>query len=223
LRKAPSPFAIIECICRKKKSIEGKFCSVTDRKETCLAIGSMAQTVLLSGTGRKIARDEAISILQQNQEQGLVLQPSNTELVEFICSCCGCCCGMLRLHQNLPRPLDFWVSNFHAVVNAGICEGCGACEGWCQVGAVSVAGSGSSRKAVVDLNRCLGCGICIINCPAEAISLLKKPAEAVPPKTREDLYETIMSHKKGRLGKMQLAAKMIIDIVRTGHTKLLGR
>ncbi|MGD9323929.1 MAG: 4Fe-4S ferredoxin, partial [Desulfobacterales bacterium] len=41
LQQAEDPFVIIECICRKKKSIEGKSCEVTDRKETCLAIGSI--------------------------------------------------------------------------------------------------------------------------------------------------------------------------------------
>jgi hypothetical protein len=56
LRQAEEPFVINECICRKKKSIEGTSCDVTDRKETCLAIGSMAQMVLLSCTGREITK-----------------------------------------------------------------------------------------------------------------------------------------------------------------------
>ena len=136
LQQAEEPFVIIECICRKKKSIEGETCDATDRKETCLAIGSMARMVLRSGTGREIARDEAMSIIDQNQKQGLVLQPSNTEKAEFICSCCGCCCGMLGVHKIIPKPLDFWASNFYAVVDTNTCEGCGTCEGWCQVGAV---------------------------------------------------------------------------------------
>ena len=34
LEQAEGPFAIFECICRKKKSIEGGSCKVTDRKET---------------------------------------------------------------------------------------------------------------------------------------------------------------------------------------------
>jgi electron transport complex protein RnfB len=219
LRQAEEPFVINECICRKKKSIEGKSCDVTDRKETCLAIGSMAQMVLLGGTGREITRDEAMSIIEQNQKQGLVLQPSNTEKAEFICSCCGCCCGMLEVHKNIPKPLDFWASNFQAVVDANTCEGCGTCEQWCQVGAVSV--SENKQIAVVDLNRCLGCGVCVSNCPTESISLLKKPTEVRPPQTREDLYEIIMARKKGRLGKLKLTGKMFIDAVRTGQTNLL--
>jgi len=219
LQEAEEPFVIVECICRKKKSIEGKPCHVTDRKETCLAIGSMAQMVLLSGNGREITRDETMSIIEENQKQGLVLQPSNTERAEFICSCCGCCCGMLDLHKNLPKPLDLWASNFQAMVDTKTCEGCGTCEKWCQVGAVTV--SGKIHQAVVDLNRCLGCNVCVSNCPTESLSLFKKPTEVRPPQTREDLYEIIMAKKKGRLGKLKLTGKMFVDAVRTGQTHLL--
>ena len=219
LQQAEDPFVIIECICRKKKSIEGKSCEVTDRKETCLAIGSIAQTVRQSGTGREITRDEALSIIEQNQKQGLVLQPSNTEKAEFICSCCGCCCGMLGVHKNLPKPLDFWASNFQAVVDTNTCVGCGSCEEWCQVEAINV--SENSRQAVIDMNRCLGCGVCVSNCPTESISLLKKSIEVRPPKTREDLYDIIMAKKKGRLEKLKLTGKFFIDAVRTGQTDLI--
>ena len=219
LKQAEAPFVIIECICRKKKSIEGKSCDVTDRKETCLAIGSMARMVLESDTGREITRGEALSILEQNQKQGLVLQPSNTENAEFICSCCGCCCGMLGVHKNLPKPLDFWASNFQAVVDTNTCVGCGSCEEWCQVEAINV--SENSRQAVIDMNRCLGCGVCVSNCPTESISLLKKSIEVRPPKTREDLYDIIMAKKKGRLEKLKLTGKFFIDAVRTGQTDLI--
>jgi electron transport complex protein RnfB len=219
LQQAEEPFVILECICRKKRSIEGKACKVTDRKETCLAIGSMARIALLGGLGREINRDEAMSIMELNQEQGLVLQPSNTEKADFICSCCGCCCGVLEVHKNIPKPLDYWASNFQAKVDTNTCEGCGTCEEWCQVDAVRV--SENKQHAVVDLNRCLGCGVCVSKCPTQSISLFKKPAEIKPPQTREDLYETIMSRKKGRLGKLMLTGKIFIDAVRTGQTNLL--
>jgi len=219
LQQAEEPFVIIECICRKKKSIEGESCKVTDRKETCLAIGGMAQMTLANDVGRKITRDEGMSIIDQNQKEGLVLQPSNTKMAEFICSCCGCCCGMLDLHKNLPKPLDFWATNFHAVVDKNTCEGCGNCEESCQVGAVSV--SEKEQYAVVNLNRCLGCGVCVSNCPTESISLLKKPTEVIPPQTREELIDIIMASKKGRFGKLMLTGKLFFDAVRTGHTHLL--
>lgn len=219
LQQADEPFVINECICRKKKSLEGKACKKTDRKETCLAIGRMAQMALEGGMGRKITRDEAMSIIAQNQKQGLMLQPSNTEKADFICSCCGCCCGLLQVHKILPRPLNYWASNFQAAVDPDTCDGCGACEQRCQVGAVAV--SEEKQHAVVDLQRCLGCGLCVAVCPSKSMFLVKKPAEVRPPRTREDLYEIIMAQKKGRLGKWRLTGKLFVDAIRTGHTHLL--
>ncbi len=219
LQQAEKPFAIFECICRKKNSLEGKTCEITDRKETCLGIGGIARTALLSGSGREITREEAISIIEQNQKQGLVLQPSNTEKAEFICSCCGCCCGMLGIQQTLPKPLDFWVSNFYAAVDSDTCEGCSACVKRCQVDAVSI--SQKKQPAVVDLDRCIGCGVCVPACPTQSITLVKKPAEVRPPQTREELHEIIVAGRKGRLGKLKLTGKLIADSVRTGHMALL--
>jgi ferredoxin len=219
LKQAEGPFVIIECICRKKKGIEGGSCNLTDRKETCLAIHGMAEMLQAGNVGRTISREEALSIIKQNQRDGLVLQPSNTRKAEFICSCCGCCCGMLSIQKSLPKPLDFWSSNFQASVDAGVCIGCGSCEESCQVGAVIV--SDQAQCAIVNLNRCIGCGVCIADCPTEAISLLKKATEVIPPQTREELYDIIMDKKKGKLGKALLTGKLLIDVVRTGQIHLL--
>ncbi|MEJ2097347.1 MAG: 4Fe-4S binding protein [Deltaproteobacteria bacterium] len=221
LQEADGPFVILECICRKKKAMEGEPCKVTDRKEVCLAIGNMAEMTIASDVGRQISKDEAISIIEQNQKEGLVLQPSNTKIAEFICSCCGCCCGMLTLHKNLPKPLNFWATNYHAVVNENECEGCGNCEDSCQVNAVTV--SEKENYAVVNLDRCLGCGVCVSNCPNEAIYLKKKPIEIVPPQTKEELNDIIMKKKKGKLGKFLLTGKLFYDAVLTGQTHLLKK
>ena len=175
LAQAPGPFVVLECICRLKKRMEGQACLVTDRRETCLGFGSIAQTVLEGGNGRAIDRAEALAIIQANQKDGLVLQPSNTAESAFICSCCGCCCGMLQLHRRLPRPVDFWSSNFLAEVDPTVCNGCGICQNRCQVGAVTVAHP--KTPARVDADRCLGCGQCVETCPQQAIVLRKKPRQ----------------------------------------------
>ncbi len=219
LRQAEAPFVVLECICRKKKAISGKPCRVTGRKETCLATGSMAQAALRNGIGREITLEETLATLEANQKEGLVLQPSNTQKAEFICSCCGCCCGMLGMHQGLPKPVDFWASNYYAAVDADACNGCGNCEARCQVGAARV--SEKTKKASVDVNRCIGCGLCVPTCPREAISLKKKPAEASPPKTRDELHDIIMAHKRGRFGKLKLVGKLVLDAIRTGQSYLL--
>jgi electron transport complex protein RnfB len=215
LQDAEDPFVILECICRKKKLMEGKPCKVTDRKEVCLAIGGMAQAAMESNIGRQISRDEAMLVLEQNQKEGLILQPSNTKTAEFVCACCGCCCGMLLLHKNIPKPLNFWATNFHAVVNRNTCEGCGNCEESCQVNAVKV--SEKENYAIVNLDKCIGCGVCVAKCPNESISLMKKPVEVIPPQTREELKDIIMEKKKGKFGKLLLTGKLYYDAFRTGR------
>lgn len=219
VQAADGPFVVVACICRRKKGLEGHTCKVTAREETCLAMGSMAETARVVGSGREISRGEALALLERNQKEGLVLQPSNTQRADFICSCCGCCCGMLRLHQMLPKPLEFWASNFLARVDADACDGCGTCRRRCQVGAVAIDENGGPAK--VNEGRCLGCGVCVPTCKAQAIALVKKPAETAPPQTREDLYATIMAHKKGRLGKWRLTAKLVSDALRNGGLKRL--
>jgi ferredoxin len=219
LKKSNGPFVILDCICRKKKHMAGKDCRMTDRRETCLGMGSIAETVLMSGIGREIARAEAEAIIAANQNDGLILQPSNTAQADFICSCCGCCCGILHMHHSLPRPVDFWAANYFARVDRAACNGCGICTRRCQARAVEVPDK--KKIARVDLNRCLGCGHCIAACPQDAITLEKKNAEVEPPETREALYDILKAQRKGSWGKAKLTGKLVLDMIRTGNTDLL--
>lgn len=200
------PFAVTECICRKTTAMSGKPCGVTSREETCMPIGIWANHAVETGMGRYISREEALDIVRISEEEGLVFQPSNAQKVDFICACCGCCCGMLRTQKMLPRPVDFWATNYEAAVDPEACTGCGVCADRCQVGALTVDGG----AAIVDLKRCIGCGNCVVTCPAGALSLVGKKRETVPPPDSEALYDEIMAHKKGPLGKAMLIARLMM-------------
>jgi electron transport complex protein RnfB len=206
---ASGPFVVLPCICRESAAWKGKPCRKTKRTETCLGFGESAAVVLKRKHGCEISREEVIAILRENEKDGLVLQPSNARNPVFVCSCCGCCCGMLGMQRRLPHPLAFWTANFHAVVDADSCTGCGTCATRCQVDAVAVpdtaggttaagrAAGTSAATAVVDMNRCIGCGVCTTTCAAKAIRLEKNDTEAVPPADEEELYDTIRSGRKG--------------------------
>lgn len=215
LRAADEPFVLVECICRKKAGLKGHPCKVTDRAETCLGMGRMGDSFLRSGNGRRISREEALVLIERNQADGLILQPSNAEKPEFLCSCCGCCCGMLDVHRQLPIPIEFWSANYFAAVEAEKCIGCGACLPRCQAGAVRLGLGG--RPAIIDLTRCLGCGLCVPTCPTGALSLVKKPVEIRPPATMEALHETIEKDKSGLVSKLKVVFKLLLDMVRTGR------
>jgi electron transport complex protein RnfB len=105
--EAPGPFVVLPCICRETHAMQNEPCKKTTRKETCLGFNHMAAMVLARKHGREVSRDEVLAILEQNEKDGLVLQPANTKQPDFICSCCGCCCGMLGIQKMLPRPVDF--------------------------------------------------------------------------------------------------------------------
>ncbi|MHB8907865.1 MAG: 4Fe-4S binding protein [Syntrophales bacterium] len=207
IKNADGPFAIHECICRQKAAMTGEPCKKTSRKETCMSIGDIAKHSIQSAAGRSIGREEALEIARMNESDGLVFQPSNTQKADFICACCGCCCGMLRVQKMLPKPVDFWAANYHASVNVETCSGCGICAERCQVDAVTV--DDRAGTAFVNLDRCIGCGNCVVTCPTGTMSLLRNEKEIVPPQDLEDLYDVIMANKKGTLGKIRLAAKLM--------------
>jgi electron transport complex protein RnfB len=188
------PIVILECVCRAGAEKQGQPCKQTSRKETCMALGDIAKSLAESGKlGRSISKEEALDIMRKNQEDGLVLQPSNTQEPEAICSCCGCCCGLLKIHKMIPNPVSHWATNFFAEVNTELCSGCGECEEECQVDAMKL--DDEKMTATVDLTRCLGCGLCVAVCPENAIELCNKASETVPPPTSEDMMEVIMKNK----------------------------
>jgi ferredoxin len=202
------PIVMHECICRKMAGMKGEPCKKTSRLETCMALGDMARNSIRMGKGRVVSREEALDIAGQNENDGLVLQPSNTQKVDFVCACCGCCCGMLRVHKMLPKPVDFWSSDYYASVNSENCTGCGVCIERCQVNALSF--DEHLGIPTINLDRCIGCGNCVSSCPSAAIFLLQKDKTVVPPLDTQGLYDTIMANKKGKLGKIKLAARLIL-------------
>jgi len=190
IENTDGPLAILECICRKEAELDGNPCQKTSRKETCMALGFWASSDVEFGRARQITKAEALEILKQNEEDGLVLQPNNTQKPEFICSCCGCCCGMLRMQSFMPRPLDYWSSNYYAQVDSEACTACETCIETCQVDAIRL--SAEDTVATIDLERCIGCGNCVPACPTEAMALVKKEAEEAPPETPDDLHDFII-------------------------------
>jgi Na+-translocating ferredoxin:NAD+ oxidoreductase subunit B len=208
INKSAGPFVALKCICRVTNEMNGNICKQTTREETCMGLNDMAASLIRRGLGRKINKEEALRILEMNQDDGLVLQPGNARTPEFICSCCGCCCGMLRLQKMLPYPNDFWATNYMANISADACTGCGICADRCQVNAVTV----SDKLAAVNLDRCIGCGVCVPTCPSGAISLKKKERETVPPANEEELNDKIMVNKKNTLAQWLVFWKAMFKI-----------
>jgi len=188
IEKAEGRIRIGECICRKSMQTAGNTCSVTTRKETCMGFRDFGDLMGRMGWGRSIKKEE---VAAKNEEEGLVLEPSNQQDVQFICSCCGDCCLSLKALKILPRPAEVVASNYYAQVKAELCDGCGICVDRCQMEAVMI----QDTTAKVNRDRCIGCGLCVSKCPPEVIYLVKKGKELVPPKDLGAMFEAIKANR----------------------------
>ena len=186
--------SIAPCICRSTKKLTGEACGKSI--ENCFSFGSHADYYVENGMGRYITTEEAKAIVKQNEEDGLVMQPFNSQKVGGMCSCCGDCCGVLRSLKMHPAPAEMVQSNYFARVDEAECTGCETCVDRCQIEAIEVVDGIST----IDLNRCIGCGLCVTTCPVEAIELIKKPEDQLyePPKTGAETYIRIMQ-ERGKL------------------------
>ncbi len=193
IEKSDGPFAAFGCVCRDGAAARGEPCQKTSRKDTCFAMGDGIKKAIDEGFLRGLSKEEALGVLCMNEEDGLVLQPANAINPDFICSCCGDCCGILQLQKAVPNPSSFWSSNFFAEVDSDLCSGCETCVERCQVEAMKM----DEEKGIsyVNLERCIGCGNCVPTCPSEAIKLVKKDNEQIPPKDYAEMIEVIMEAK----------------------------
>ncbi|HMF31583.1 MAG TPA: 4Fe-4S dicluster domain-containing protein [Candidatus Lokiarchaeia archaeon] len=191
---------VTECICKKIGDMRDIPCSRTSRREICLYFRKYAETFLREHWGREITKEEALEIARQNEQDGLILQPSNDQNPQGICACCSCCCGILSMLKVLPKPAKLVASNYFAEADSTACKGCNTCVKRCHMSAITVA----NRVARVDLDRCIGCGLCVSTCKPKAMHLVKKQRESVPPESVEIMYENIMQHKKGLWGKIKM-------------------
>ena len=148
------------------------------------------------GIARPVSKEEMLALLEQADRQGLVLEPQNTQDPLFVCCCCGCCCGVLTTAKKLPKPAEFFQTDFVAQVDRERCELCGTCATRCQMNAIVA----DNEPAKVAEDRCIGCGLCVTTCPSEAMGLRKKERRPPPPKDMAALYSTIFQQRFGRLG-----------------------
>jgi ferredoxin len=190
------PIALGNCVCRQAHEVREEPCKVTSRHDTCLVFGDFAQMAIDEGWFRELSKGEALEVLRKNQEEGLVLQGENAQRPGFICSCCGCCCGILSTLNEFPNVAQFLQPRYHAEINPELCIGCGTCIDRCQLDAIK----SRKEKSKVNLKRCIGCGNCIAVCPEDAIKLIKKDNMDEPPLTEEDMFAEILAAKQKMKG-----------------------
>lgn len=170
---AAKTFRLRDCICRVQQDYIGRRCSFP--LSMCLSFSSVER----SSSPYDISQEEALAILDESEEIGLVHTVSNiAKGIGYICNCCGCCCGILRGITDWGIENSVAQANYYAVIDPDKCLGCGTCIERCQVHAISE----QDGVSVVNQERCIGCGLCVTGCPNDVAKLQRKPdAEIVQP------------------------------------------
>lgn len=178
--------ALGHCFCRHYEDIKGTPCKQTDARETCFTFGKSARFTSEQGFSRLITKEEALKVLKEAEEAGLVHKAyhpnfDTTKDETSICNCCRCCCGNGVDHMIAPIAN---VTSFMAVVNDDLCIGCGTCVKKCHTYAAYL---NDDKKARRQEDRCIGCGVCAHFCPQNAITMVKGAERIVriqPPKRK---------------------------------------
>ena len=171
--------AVTKCTCRV---VDGK-CGLPI--EACIQINRAADYAITRGTGREIDRAEAMDIIREAEEAGLVHVTMNTEHIDhYICNCCSDCC--IGLRYMISEGTKFVSpSRFQAVIDEDACVGCEECVERCYFGAISMKEESDEAKALVEAEKCVGCGLCSVVCPSEAIHFDEiHPADFIPSSSR---------------------------------------
>ncbi len=200
------PIAVMNCVCRQGKDLLDEPCQQTDARRVCMTFKGAARKLLAEGTAQAVSCEEALAFAQRAEEDGMVLQPENTQDPSFICFCCGCCCGVLSTAKQLPRPAEYLQSNYRATVDPGLCTECATCHSRCPMDALD-SSDGATR---VEPHRCIGCGLCVTTCPSEALTLVAREQETVPPRDQRSLYRKIMVERFGVLRTARMVAGALL-------------
>ncbi len=194
--------AVSLCYCRHKKEHLGQRCDAP--MDVCLSLNGGAEFVIRRGFGRKVAPSEAMDILVESRESGLVQIADNVQhRPTYVCNCCGCCCGQLSAINDFDLPAVN-PSGFVALSDREKCNGCSRCARACPVTAIAMDGVRISAKRKnrlaprVDADRCIGCGVCVAACRRSAMAMeRRKERPRVPWNVIEKSLR--MAMERGRL------------------------
>jgi Pyruvate/2-oxoacid:ferredoxin oxidoreductase delta subunit len=191
LIKEEKLISLQECLCRKEQKALGNICRFP--KYTCLGFGNFGRYYIDNGWGKQIDVDQAMKILDDAEEMGLVLTSLNTQELEVICCCCTCCCPSLRFTKLLRQPAAQNPPYYQSQINPNLCISCGTCIERCPMDAIK---AGDDGILTTIKGRCIGCGVCVPTCQERAISMVPNPDKAAPPKTMTDMFKQVGEERK---------------------------
>lgn len=198
--KRQTRIALTPCFCRTSTQSSPKATGCTtcpDFSETCMVFGIFADFYLENGNAREITVEEALEHIHHTDADNNIIEVLNTRDVEVMCSCCPCCCGVMKALMFFGGPSKQFASNYRIQYDESKCIKCGKCAQRCFMKAIVGKEDKSPEMAY---ENCVGCGLCATNCPTQALTLHKKPENELylpPTDSVIELYDHITTLRRG--------------------------
>jgi Pyruvate/2-oxoacid:ferredoxin oxidoreductase delta subunit len=168
--------AVSECYCRLARENRGDG-ACTYPRETCFTFNELAETLIETGLARKVEADEAITIVYDAADHGLIHNVDNCQgELKALCNCCPCCCPAIQSFQAGVRNVNA-TSRYTAVWEDKKCSLCENCITTCPFNVISR----TNDRLTFNVDQCIGCGLWASKCPGEAIQMtLREELPAIP-------------------------------------------
>jgi Pyruvate/2-oxoacid:ferredoxin oxidoreductase delta subunit len=186
--ESSDPISVCTCYCRHEAELIDPDDTCGKPNEVCMQFGLGARYLIEQCGAREVSKKEALEILRQAEEAGLVHLSMNRQEIEFICNCCADHCIGLVTALAQPKPGVALNSGFQPKIGQEECISCDVCIDSCPSAALAMS---EDDALLVDLDRCFGCGVCATLCPTDAITLVAKPGYPEPPLNHAALEEAL--------------------------------
>lgn len=183
-----------DCICRANNELYDQDCD--HPKQTEILTGEEAEYYIENGIGWPISQDEALEVLHDAVDRGLVIQTTFSKASEIFCCCAGDCCKMLGTVKALGGGEGMkYYSHYNLQYDKDTCIACGTCVGRCHLEAITIGDDGRPQTGPT----CVRCGQCVVTCPAQARTLVQNEDYPELPDTLDDsyLHKAITRVKRG--------------------------
>ncbi|HYW80131.1 MAG TPA: 4Fe-4S binding protein [Thermoguttaceae bacterium] len=202
--ESATAIGVSQCSCRHKAEHLGKACDAPQR--CCLSLNYAGESLIRNGFAEPISTDEALRILGQCKEAGLMQIGDNVRRkLTYICNCCSCCCEMIGAIKTHNLRGAVVTSAWIARADEPKCRACGKCVEACPVDAIEIVEEATGQKprkwAKVEENLCLGCGVCHASCKFGALSMQHRRQQAYTPETVFDRI-LAMAVERGKLSEL---------------------
>ena len=188
------------CQCRTMWTALGVPYPEEQPMRTCLSLGEMAEYFIENGIGEQITPDEAIEIVEDIIDKGMVVESICAKNADIIC-CCHCeSCGNLMGWRGVDgkgAAAQFF-SAYTLQYDKDKCVKCGMCAKICPMHSITM--DGEDGTCVMD-DACVRCGQCVKVCPVSARILTPTPNY---PELPEDYLDCNIYFAKDRMRRGQI-------------------